>query len=507
MCRGVAIHGINYLRLENNFAYHVMGHTFFIEDGPENFNRLEHNLAIKTIPSMNLLNTDQTPAGFWIVSCANYIINNHAVASRRYGLWVRPEISATGTSVNTPDVHPVNIPVLEFRGNQAHSNGKYGLRIFDEYLPNSPSVIRDLFVWRNGKVGWTGTAIGQIGFDGIVAVQNGKQVAEFRQTHVTSWDVCFVRNALFVDYTGLPLARSFSAEEDAMGETGRFEEMGGPAGGILFPWNVNAGGGMTISNVTFVNYRLPCLRGCAHCGRGGAPDFGNGAFETRFERMRFVNSTQRALFRHPHEAFFYDLDGSLTGSGVRENWLRGGTVKGSSFVGTSPLLPPGKCTPSSLSTMGTGGSVCTGLTFRRMWYHIRQPSIWVGKALCIRPPWTADINTCQTLLTSQGPAHTELADCNCLPYLFMDVGLPKGNVWLAADGYRYNVQQVPCTLCASAEQHAPLQRQRHAVRRKFTRVVAFVLARARAISLRPPPPPTPPTPSNHATPPPRSPTI
>jgi len=29
--RGVAIHGINYLRLENNFAYQVMGYTFFIE--------------------------------------------------------------------------------------------------------------------------------------------------------------------------------------------------------------------------------------------------------------------------------------------------------------------------------------------------------------------------------------------------------------------------------------------------------------------------------------------
>jgi hypothetical protein len=53
--RGVAIHGVNYLRIQHNFAYNVMGHTFFIEDGPEEFNRVEENLAIKTIPSMNLL--------------------------------------------------------------------------------------------------------------------------------------------------------------------------------------------------------------------------------------------------------------------------------------------------------------------------------------------------------------------------------------------------------------------------------------------------------------------
>ena len=114
---------------------------------------------------------------------------------------------------------------------------------------------------------------------------------------------------------------------------------------------------------------------------------------------------------------------------MREDWLRGGSQKGSSFVGTSPLLPPDKCAPSSLSTAGTGGSVCTGLTFRRMWYHIRQPSEWVGKALCVRPPWTANINTCQDLQ----------AECNCLPFLKKAW---TGNVWLAADGYRYNVQQV-----------------------------------------------------------------
>ena len=424
--RGVAIHGINYLRLENNFAYQVMGHTFFIEDGPEEYNRVQNNLAIKTIPSMNLLNTDQTPACFWIVSGANYIIGNHAVASRRYGLWFRPEISATGTSVNTPDVHPINIPILEFRGNVGHSNGKYGLRVFDIYKPNAPSVIRDLFVWRNGKVGFTATVIGQIGFDGVVAVQNGAHVFESRATDVSSWDVCYIKNALFVDYTGLPLAASFAAAEDEFDE---FNEMGKPMeGGILFPWNEQAGGGMTVSNATFVNFKHACLCGCAHCGRGGSPVIGDGAFETRFEGMRFVNSSQRALFRHPNEAFFYDLDGSLTGSGIREDWLRGGSVKGSSIVGTSVLLPPSKCTATALSTEGTGGSICSGLTFRRMWYHIREPSQWVGKAMCVRPSWSADVNTCQNLQ----PA------CNCMPYLKKAW---KGNVWLAADGERYNLQQ------------------------------------------------------------------
>jgi hypothetical protein len=404
-----------------------MGHTFFIEDGVEEYNRVENNLAIKTISSMSLLNTDQTPACFWIVSGKNFILNNHAVASKRYGIWFRPEISATGTSVNTPlEVHPINIPTIDFRGNEAHSNGKYGLRIFDIYKPNSPSVIRDMFVWRNGQVGWTATVIGQIGFDGFIAVQNGLHVFESRSVDVTSWDVSFIRNSLFVDYTGLPLAPS--VVEVTISADSENVEMGGPMeGGLLLPWNVNPGGGMQISNVTFVNFKNACVRGCAHCGRGGSPVLGDGGFETRFEGVRFVNSSQRALFRHPNEGFFYDLDGSFTGSGVRENRLSGGSVAGSSFVGTSVLLPPDKCTPSVWSTQGTGGSICTGLTFRRANYWIQDPSIWIGKALCVRMPWSGTMDTCEDLRPQ----------CNCLPWLKKGW---NGNVWLMADGYRYNLQ-------------------------------------------------------------------
>ena len=32
--------------------------------------------------------------------------------------------------------------------------------------------------------------------------------------------------------------------------------------------------------------------------------------------------------RHPNEAFFYDLDGSLTETGIIETYTQGGTIKG-----------------------------------------------------------------------------------------------------------------------------------------------------------------------------------
>ena len=56
--RAVTIHHVLYLRVTNNVAYNVMGHTFFIEDAVETKNYLDGNLAILTKKSWSLLNSD-----------------------------------------------------------------------------------------------------------------------------------------------------------------------------------------------------------------------------------------------------------------------------------------------------------------------------------------------------------------------------------------------------------------------------------------------------------------
>ena len=272
--------------------------------------------------------------------------------------------------------------------------------------------------------------MGKVSFDNFVAVENGGFVYEGRETNVNSWSEYVIRNSLFVDFTGLLLGTSFASFDD---DFERFTRMGGPQdGGLLMPWNRNAEGGVLVSNCTFVNFKGPCVRGCAHCGRGGSPVFGDGAFETRFSGMRFVNSTQRVLFRHPNEAFFYDLDGTLTGTGLVEDYSRGGSVRGSSFVGTSVLLPAKGCFRSSLSTLGTGGSVCVGILFKRLWFKIMKPVLWTGKALCVRPSWANYSSMCQSFRPT----------CNCLPYLKK---FWRENVFLVAEGLRYNLQvnQIP----------------------------------------------------------------
>ena len=83
--------------------------------------------------------------------------------------------------------------------------------------------------------------------------------------------------------------------------------------------------------------------------------------------------------------------------------------------------------PAAPSTLGTGGSVCVGLLFKRLWFKIINPSLWSGKALCVRPSWANYSSMCQTLGST----------CNCLPYLKKQW---KENVFLVAEGSRYNLQ-------------------------------------------------------------------
>jgi hypothetical protein len=85
--RAFTLHGTHYLRLEENVVFEVAGHNFFIEDAIETNNYMYKNLVMKTIRSMSLLNTDQTPACFWITHPNNIFIDNHAAGSDRYGFW------------------------------------------------------------------------------------------------------------------------------------------------------------------------------------------------------------------------------------------------------------------------------------------------------------------------------------------------------------------------------------------------------------------------------------
>jgi hypothetical protein len=132
--RAFTIHGNSHLRIIDNTVFDVKGHTVFIEDGAETKNYIENNLIMMTKRSMSLLNTDQTPACFWITNPDNQFINNRAAGSDRYGFWFDLQINPTGPSAD-PNYCPINDKLGEFRGNHAHSMGRYGLRVFHGHVP------------------------------------------------------------------------------------------------------------------------------------------------------------------------------------------------------------------------------------------------------------------------------------------------------------------------------------------------------------------------------------
>ena len=200
-----------------------MGHTVFIEDAVETNNLIKNNLVILTKASHSLLNTDATPASFWITHPDNFFIDNVAAGSERYGFWFDLQETAIGPSFDK-NVCPVKEKLGQFSGNVAHSNVKYGLRIFHELDPHEnacgsvaideeayktggdpyannpliPAVFEDFLSYKNGRNGIIAEDVGAVVFRNIKVADNG--LAGIEVSHVISVreDQCYVDGAVVV---------------------------------------------------------------------------------------------------------------------------------------------------------------------------------------------------------------------------------------------------------------------------------------------------------------------
>jgi cell surface hyaluronidase len=132
--RCVTIHGSNGVKVQNNVAYDIPGHCFFLEDGAEIDNIIENNLGIsveKPADGKALLPTDKNfpgPAVFWITHPQNVVRHNVAAGSSGTGFWYAFPEHPTGPSANTS----VNIrytPLAESKNNVAHSNSADGFHV------------------------------------------------------------------------------------------------------------------------------------------------------------------------------------------------------------------------------------------------------------------------------------------------------------------------------------------------------------------------------------------
>jgi G8 domain len=163
--RWLTIHGTNYLVVRDCIGYRSIGHGFYLEDGTEVQNVLDHNLAVqaqrgKALPKQALPFDQNDGAGFWWANSLNTFTRNVSCENHLYGY----RFEATKTSrldltlpVQGPDGErrPTDIrtlPFVRFEGNEAHCDGLYGFNIgegVNRIGPDEkhPFIVRDMKIW------------------------------------------------------------------------------------------------------------------------------------------------------------------------------------------------------------------------------------------------------------------------------------------------------------------------------------------------------------------------
>jgi hypothetical protein len=163
--RWLAIHGTNYLVVRDNVGYRCLGHGFYLEDGTEVFNVLDHNLAVgarrtKPLPKQALSFDGNRGAGFWWANSLNTFTRNVAADNDEYGFWYE-SLAPLILPIQQPDggrkkVDIRTLPFVRFDDNEVHSNYNFGgveLSIGgtddDSVGPDTrhPFIIRNLLVW------------------------------------------------------------------------------------------------------------------------------------------------------------------------------------------------------------------------------------------------------------------------------------------------------------------------------------------------------------------------
>src|SRR5262249_10907895 len=141
-------------------------HGFFLEDGTEQYNVLDRNLAVQAfagrpLPDQVLPFDENRGAGFWWANGRNTFTRNVACENSGYGY--RYESTKTSNFdprllLRMPDgtsrrVDVRHVPFFRFEGNETHSQGAYGFYIGDHMNPGvrgdrrHPFIVRDLKVW------------------------------------------------------------------------------------------------------------------------------------------------------------------------------------------------------------------------------------------------------------------------------------------------------------------------------------------------------------------------
>ncbi|CAE6909455.1 rliB [Symbiodinium natans] len=143
--RAYTVHGTSNSRVSRNVAYDVSGSAYYLEDGVEEDNLFDFNLAafVHIIDRLNdyeagggqegvrvetqasrIVPTDATAVGFYCTNAKNRWIGNSASGGFSGFHFPRVEYALGDSYANNPDYRPDELELLEFDSNTAHSSGR-----------------------------------------------------------------------------------------------------------------------------------------------------------------------------------------------------------------------------------------------------------------------------------------------------------------------------------------------------------------------------------------------
>lgn len=140
--RWLTIHGTEYLVVRDCVGYKSVGHGYFLEDGTETFNVLDHNLAAlvlpgKALPKQVLSFDDNMGAGFWWANSKNVLTRNVAAECSEYGYAFDSKRASDFDpmqSILQPDGTRKKqdirvLPFIRFEDNECHAMPFFGLNL------------------------------------------------------------------------------------------------------------------------------------------------------------------------------------------------------------------------------------------------------------------------------------------------------------------------------------------------------------------------------------------
>ncbi|CAH1247131.1 PKHD1L1 [Branchiostoma lanceolatum] len=349
--RAVVVHGTDNLLVEHNVIYDIMGGAIFIEDGIETGNVIQYNFLAFVRSSTSLLNDDIMPAAMWLLNPNNTVQHNHVAGGTHFGAWYALEKHVHGASFDPEnDFAPIHVPLGVFYNNTFHSQGWFGLWIFEDYFPTKdgsqwgepePAVFRSLTAWRCEK-GAEVVNGGAITLTDFTMVDNEKAGIEWKRSkNVNDWWLSQVTDSFIVGHTALA-----GADECTQG-------------GIKVPFGPYFG----VEDTTLVNFDRDGAAAIAVVRIDGTCNDLCSGFVAKTSGINFSQSPNKVSFEWEHESVLWDVDGSLTGTA------------GGSVVPSSAILPL-SCTESEEFSVGRyPGSVCTdpAVKLRRFALNNAQP--------------------------------------------------------------------------------------------------------------------------------------